>query len=185
MFIAGDWQGREAGDLAPALAGLAGLRLQEAAKQNRHKLSYYTPLLADPAGLLAEARARLAGLGAAVNLVWSVDEAAAVGLLDVLPASAGKLHALAFLAERLELGPARTLFAGDSGNDLEVLAGPFPAVLVANATASVRHQARALAAANGTGGRLYLAEGGWRGLNGNYSAGILEGLAHFLPEYLP
>jgi sucrose-6-phosphatase len=30
--------------------------------------------------------------------------------------------------------------------------------------------------------RLYCAQGGWRGLNGNYGAGILEGVAHFRPD---
>jgi hypothetical protein len=29
---------------------------------------------------------------------------------------------------------------------------------------------------------LYVAQGGYLGMNGNYSAGILEGLAHYWPE---
>ena len=34
----------------------------------------------------------------------------------------------------------------------------------------------------GHGDTLYLAHGGLAGMNGNYSAGILEGVAHFIPE---
>jgi sucrose-6-phosphatase len=30
--------------------------------------------------------------------------------------------------------------------------------------------------------RLYLAEGGFMQMNGNYSAGILEGVAHYHPQ---
>ena len=75
-----------------------------------------------------------------------------------------------------------TLFAGDSGNDLDVLASPIPAVLVANATAEVRAAAHDQAEAHGTTSRLYIARGDFADMNGNYAAGILEGLAHFWPE---
>jgi hypothetical protein len=34
----------------------------------------------------------------------------------------------------------------------------------------------------GTITALYLAQGGFLGMNGNYSAGILEGIAHYHPE---
>jgi hypothetical protein len=30
--------------------------------------------------------------------------------------------------------------------------------------------------------RLYLPRGNFLGMNGNYAAGVLEGLAHFFPE---
>jgi hypothetical protein len=54
-------------------------------------------------------------------------------------------------------------------------------VLVANAHSSVRDKAREMAEIAGHSQRLYLARGGYLGMNGNYSAGILEGLAHFFP----
>jgi hypothetical protein len=73
------------------------------------------------------------------------------------------------------------LFAGDSGNDLTVMASHLPAVLVANASDEVREQALELARRNGLVERLYLARGGFLELNGNYAAGILEGVAHFHP----
>jgi hypothetical protein len=81
--------------------------------------------------------------------------------------------------------PENTVFAGDSGNDLPVLSSGLRAVLVANATDEVRDEARQLSAARGTGDTLYLAQGGFMGMNGNYSAGILEGVAHFLPQSRP
>lgn len=175
--IVADWGGRDHGELAALLRGLPELRLQEAAKQNPCKLSYYAAALDDPGELLARVGERLAASGARVNLVWSVDETSATGLLDVLPAGASKLHALEFLRARLGIPVARSVFAGDSGNDMEVLASGLPAVLVANAQDVVRAEAVARAPA----GSLYLAQGGLLGMNGNYSAGLLEGLVHFIP----
>ena len=42
--------------------------------------------------------------------------------------------------------------------------------------------ARRRAAANGNLAALYLAGGGFMQMNGNYSAGILEGVAHYHPQ---
>lgn len=176
--IAADWMGRDHAELAACLRDTPGLSLQEAAKQSACKLSYYAAALADPSDLLARVAADLAASGARVNLVWSVDETTATGLLDVLPARASKLHALEFLRERLAIPKSRTVFAGDSGNDMEVLTSDIPAVLVANAQETVRAEA----VAGAPGASLYLARGGLFGMNGNYSAGLLEGLVHFLPE---
>lgn len=38
--------------------------------------------------------------------------------------------------------------------------------------------------AAGHGDCLYLTQGGLLGMNGNYSAGVLEGLVHYLPHTL-
>lgn len=179
--IAKDWAGYGHDELAALLAALPNLRLQEASKQAPHKLSYYAEPLADPAVLLVRVRRELAQVAARINLIWSVDETTHTGLLDILPASASKLHALEFLRTSLRIPLECTVFAGDSGNDMEVLTSNIPSVLVANAQNSVRAEALALAMARGHASSLYLAQGGLAGMNGNYSAGILEGVAHFIP----
>ena len=171
-----DWHGLSRDELYRLLSVFPVLRLQEPEKQNRHKLSFYAPLETDVQQLLGGMEARLKQAGIRANLIWSVDEAAAVGLLDVLPASANKLHAIAFLMQQQGFGHENTVFAGDSGNDLDVLKSGIQAVLVTNADAKTKRQA-----ADGAG-CLYIAKGGYLGMNGNYSAGILEGLAHYLPE---
>jgi hypothetical protein len=125
---------------------------------------------------------RLGAEGIAARLVWSIDEPAATGLLDILPARASKLHALEALMLMEGFSPGHTVFCGDSGNDLEVLASPVPAVLVGNAQADVRELALRLARQEGWEDRLYIARGGYLGMNGNYSAGMLEGIAHYHPE---
>jgi len=181
--IARDWHGKGHAELAAALQPVAELDLQEERKQNRFKLSYYLPMEVDPQPVLHRVRMLLEPLGVDANLIWSVDEQAHLGLLDVLPQGASKLHAIEFLQNRLGYADAEVLFAGDSGNDLPVLGSRFPAVLVANASDEVREQARKLAAAGGHPASLYLAVDTGFPLGGDYTAGVLQGLCHFHPGY--
>jgi hypothetical protein len=183
--IAPDWGDCDREHLARLLADITHLYPQEHTRQNRFKLSYYVPLDADTETLDALIEARLAPRGVATNRIWSVDEPAGRGLLDLLPRRANKLHAIEFLQAELVIACEQTLFAGDSGNDLEVLASAIPSVLVANAMPSIAREAIARARAAGQSGRLHLARGGLLGLNGNYSGGILEGVAHFRPDLVP
>jgi sucrose-6F-phosphate phosphohydrolase len=178
-----DWGGMGHAQLRELFRDLPELQLQEASKQNTHKLSFYVPLDADREALLAVMQVRLQKRGVHASLIWSIDEAADIGLLDVLPEHATKLHAIEFLAAQLGFGVHDTLFAGDSGNDLPVLSSAIPSVLVANSSAEVREAAQAQAAAAGNAAALHVAAGGFLGMNGNYSAGILEGMAHFHPAF--
>lgn len=179
--IGADWGGRRHTELRQSLAGLAGLEEQERSRQNRFKLSYLVPAKADTAALEADIRERL-GSGVRARLVWSDDPLAGVGLLDILPAGASKYHAIRALMEQAGFAPDATVFCGDSGNDLEVLTSPLPAVLVANAAPAVRERAIAGAAAQGHEDALYCARGGFLGMNGHYAGGMLEGIAHYHPH---
>lgn len=176
--IADDWRGIGPRDIAAALADIEALSPQAADRQASLKLSFTAPHDADATALTAAVQTRLSALGIAAEAIWSIDETVPLGLLDIVPKSAAKLGAIDFIRQRLGFSPERTLFAGDSGNDLPVLTGPFRAVLVANATEDVRREAVRRAAND----RLHLARGGLFGMNGAYAAGILEGLAHFFPE---
>ena len=181
------WRGRLAADLQPELSTVSpALRLQEPAKQNQFKLSYYAPHDCDATALCDAFVDRLDRLGVPANLIWSVDETVPTGLLDVLPPRADKRHAIEYLAQRLGVPLAHCLFAGDSGNDLAVLTSPIPGILVANATAGVRAAAARATATNGNDAALYLADGEAApfGMNGNYAAGVLEGIGHFHPQLL-
>jgi sucrose-6F-phosphate phosphohydrolase len=175
--IAPDWRGLSHDQLHALLSGFPALALQEQEKQNRHKLSFYVPLNADAQKLIEDMNAQLLQAGIKANLIWSVDELAGTGLLDILPASANKLHAIHFLMQQQGFRHENTVFSGDSGNDLDVLLSDIPAVLVANADDEVKSQA-----AKAHPKTLYLARGGYLGMNGNYSAGILEGVAHYRPD---
>lgn len=184
QHIGQDWQHLSRDALFRVFASVRELRLQEMSKQNTWKLSYYFNLQNDQFELDKALRQLLINKKVPANLVWSIDEPAGIGLLDILPPRADKYHALSFLCELLDIGQDEVLYAGDSGNDLPLLASAFPSVLVANALPGVREEAQRLALIEGNEDRLYLAQGGYLGMNGNYSAGILEGLAHFFPQSL-
>lgn len=211
--IAPDWHGFTHDDLCRLLSIFPVLRLQPQAQQNRYKLSYHVALAEDAPNLIRAVDTCLKEAQVQANLIWSIDEPARLGLFDVLPASANKLHAIRFLMQQngcqddVNCGDQSgqkdssnqrnssnqsepsthsdnncrngmyTLFAGDSGNDLDVLLSGIPAVLVANADAQVKSQV-----ASADPNTLYVARGGYLGMNGNYSAGILEGVAHYHPE---
>lgn len=180
--IAKDWGGKTHADLKALAADIPSLRMQERSKQNAYKLSFYVPLHNDRNALSAMIEARLKASGVTARLIWSTDEPAGIGLLDILPARASKYHALEALMKLHGFSRSNTVFCGDSGNDIEVLISPIPSVLVANSQVQVQELASKLAKDNGHTMQLYIARGGFGGMNGNYSAGILEGIAHYHPE---
>ncbi len=181
--IDGDWRGHTHQQLSELLSDIPLLQLQERDKQNQHKLSFYVPLHADHDVLLMQVEQRLIEAGVYASLIWSIDEPADIGLLDLLPRGANKLHAVRFLQQQLGYSDDELIFCGDSGNDLEVMASAIRSVLVANASSEVKEMANAQATAAGHEQTLYIATGALTGMNGNYSAGILEGVCHYSPTY--
>ncbi len=182
--ISADWNGNSAVQLAELLAGFKQLKLQEADRQNTYKLSYYVPLSVDYSSLVKKIKASFQANSILANIIWSIDELKATGLLDILPASANKRHAIKFLMQCLKFSYAETVFAGDSGNDVDVLSSEINAVLVANASDEVKNIAMHQAKKTNNLESLYIAQGiePFNIMNGNYSAGILEGVLHYIPE---
>ncbi len=184
--IGKDWNGLTRDGIAALLIDHSSreLWLQPPEKQNTHKLSYFTEPDIDSKKLTEDLNTVLQANSVSANLIWSRDEAENCGLLDILPASANKLEAIRFLIEQEGIEERRTVFAGDSGNDLDALTSGLQAILVKNAADDVRRQAVAAVERNKMSDRLYLASGDLFSLNGNYSSGVIEGLAHFFPEIL-
>ena len=180
--IARDWNGRNHAELKNVLGQFIELKLQEESKQSEYKLSYYLPMSSDHEKIVGKAKKELEELGVKASLVLSIDEQAEVGLLDILPQNATKLHAILFLQQQLRYDLARTIFSGDSGNDLLVLGSHINSVLVANAHPEIQKQALELARQNGNKDSLYLATENNFSLGGNYSAGVVQGVVHYLPE---
>lgn len=177
------WGGYSHAQISALLNKTDGLMLQEPSKQNTCKLSYYTDYRVNQEQLLTPIQKILTQHDIAASLIWSIDEIAETGLLDVLPANATKRHALEFLQQQLGYQLSEVVFAGDSGNDLPVLASHIPSVLVANASKDVKQEAESLAASQGNSEALYIAESNALAMNGNYSAGVLAGVWHFQPDF--
>jgi len=161
------------------LQNVNDLHLQEAPKQNIHKLSYYIIPYASLPETKTAVKKSLEPDYPPVKLVWSRDAESGYGLLDILPAYAGKLDAVRFLIEREGIAQDRVVFAGDSGNDLDILHSDIRGIIVANADPEIKNRARS-AVKDPT--RLYIADGRLENLSGNYSAGVIEGILHYFPE---
>jgi HAD superfamily hydrolase (TIGR01484 family) len=180
--ISRSWQGRTADAIRKLLHDREDLQLQEPEAQGEYKLSYFAAPDLDHGRVIQEIQDKLRPAAVKSSVIWSVDETTGTGLLDILPERATKLHAVKFLMKRVGVDERRMVYAGDSGNDLPVLTSGLQAVLVANAIPEVRDQAVTEIQNRGCPERLYVARGGFLGMNGNYAAGILEGLAHFAPK---
>lgn len=153
-YIRHQWR-RE--DLAKALRGMRGLRLQRKFEQSEFKLSYH----ANPEKMppLEEIQKHLHALNLHANLIFSHGK-----FLDVLPERASKGHALRYLAYKWGLPLKRFLVAGDSGNDLKMMTGDTLGVIVSNhseelSTLRDEHQ-------------VYFAQT-------PHARGILEGIAYY------
>ena len=182
QHIGKDWKDLTGQDLSQLLEGLDELQLQEPEKQSRYKLSYYADSTVDHRRLVDRIYRRLQNKGIAAAVVWSVDEAREMGLIDILPKHATKLHAIKFFLKMQRISEDLAVFAGDSGNDMDALTSGLRAILVKNATEDVREEALEILSKKQMADRLYLARGDFLGMNGNYTAGVLEGLAYFFPQ---
>jgi len=181
--IDSDWNGKNRQQIEMLLTDIPGLRLQETGKQNTHKLSYYVSLFDKKGKILPLISERLNENDVNASLIWSVDEPKSIGLLDVLPRNGTKLHAIDFLRRYLDYSLNEVIFAGDSGNDLPVMESSIPSVMVANAAKDVKLSAIKQAELQGNQKSLYIATGKDANNNGNYSAGVLEGICYFAPVF--
>ena len=177
-----DWPGFARKQIAETLKDFGELVPQEPERQGSYKLSYYLPIGFELEKLRSKITSKHEERGVHSCLIYSVDPQTQQGLLDVMPLRATKLHAVEFLMKQLGITAANTVFAGYSGNDMPILTSSVPSVLVANADPDIIEEARSCSIEKGTSEFLYLAKGNFLGMNGNYSAGILEGLAHYHPE---
>ena len=180
--ISGDWQYKTQTDLVNFFADFDHIKLQEISKQGLHKLSYYVSLNAELEPIVTKIEAKLEAEKIQANIIWSIDEKAHVGLLDILPLSANKYHAIAYLMKSQNFTLDNTIFSGDSGNDLDVLMSPIKSILVGNAHLDVKEKIQSAMNQVGLKDSIYIAQGKSSKLNGNYSAGILEGIFHYFPD---
>lgn len=181
--IAPDWAGKSWEEVHLLFSDVSGITLQEANLQSPFKVSYYADEKTDHKALRDRMYAIAQEHGLSIELLWSVDPQKHKGLLDVLPKSATKLHALQFVREHMfNIPPERTVFCGDSGNDIPALISGLNAVMVKNTNEETQREVMVTAKEKGITENIYTAQGDFLGMNGNYAAGVLEGLAHFFPE---
>lgn len=159
-----------------AVMDIPGLREQEPEHCGPFKQSYYVEH-ADHENTLAAVAAQIEGRFDEVT-IYSFDSQAEVGLLDFLPNSATKQTALEYVTRELGVNKSDVVFCGDSGNDVFPLTAGFSGVLVRNADAQLVAEVRPAMAANPEL-PVYFAKGGYQGLNGYYTGGVIEGAHHY------
>jgi sucrose-6F-phosphate phosphohydrolase len=159
-----------------SVAGVDGLSEQEREHCGPFKQSYYVDHERSELVLKAVDE-RVRGRFDEV-IVYSFDSQSGKGLLDFLPHSATKQTALEYIADELGASKPDVVFCGDSGNDIFPLTAGFSGVLVRNADEQLVTRVRQAADAH-PGLRLYFAQGGFRGLNGFYTSGVIEGAYHY------
>lgn len=136
-----------------ALTPCEFLSPQSDEEQLPYKVSYFMPRRPAYSERLREALSRLPF---ACETIVSHNE-----YLDIAPRPGGKGGAVAHLIARWQLSAARTVAAGDSGNDVNMLDNAWPAIIVRNGW---RHLAELRTRRN-----VYFA-------SAKYAAGVLEGL---------
>ena len=166
----------DANALRDAVAGVNGMREQEAEHLNQFKQSYYVEHERNEE-ILREVDQLVKGKFDEV-IVYSFDSQDGKGLLDFLPASATKQTALEYVAEEFGCPKQEVVFCGDSGNDIFPLTAGFSGVLVRNADDQLVANVKK-AMDDNPGLRAYFAKGGFKGLNGNYTSGVIEGAYHY------
>ena len=168
-----EWNGDA---IRSALSGIEGLTEQEREHCGPFKQSYYVDHDRRET-ILQTVNERVKGRFDEV-IVYSYDSRSGKGLLDLLPQSATKQTALEYIADEFGARREDVVFCGDSGNDVFPLTAGFSGVLVRNAddqlVASVR-----LAAEESPQLQVYFARGDFKGLNGYYTSGVIEGAYHY------
>jgi sucrose-6F-phosphate phosphohydrolase len=159
-----------------AVAGIDGMREQESEHQNQFKQSYYVEHDKKHA-VLKRVDELVKGRFDEV-IIYSFDSQDGKGLLDFLPASATKQTALEYVAEEFGAAKGDVVFCGDSGNDIFPLTAGFCGVLVRNADEQLVANVK-MAMDEDPGLKVYFAKGDFRGLQGYYTSGVIEGAYHY------
>lgn len=159
-----------------AISRIDGIREQEPEHQNQFKQSYYVEHEKKD-NILNEINNRIKGKFDEV-IIYSFDSQKGNGLIDFLPNSATKQTALEYIAKEFGIPKEEVVFCGDSGNDISPLTAGFLGVLVKNADDQLVENVKNAMKENPEL-KVYFAKGNFKGLNGYYTSGVIEGAYHY------
>lgn len=166
----------DAGAIREAVLDIDGLTEQEPEHCGPFKQSYYVDHDRREE-VLERVDQRIRGHFDEV-VIYSFDSLSGKGLLDFLPQSATKQTALEYVSREVGANKADVVFCGDSGNDIFPLTAGFAGVLVRNADEQLVAEVRQAVEKNPEL-KAYFATGGFKGLNGYYTSGVIEGAYHY------
>ena len=163
-------------EIKKALSTINGLKEQDKEHLNQFKQSYFVDLKKKDE-ILAKVDEYIKGKFDEV-IIYSFDSQDNKGLLDILPLSATKQTSLEYVAIKYKTKKSDIVFCGDSGNDILPLTAGFCGVLVKNADDQLVQNVNKAMSSNSSL-KVYFAKGGFMGLNGNYTSGVIEGAFHY------
>lgn len=164
-YLASSGFNREA--IKAELEDMEGVSLQEEEVQSEFKLSYYTDLGKKEKSTLFAIEEILEEIPG--KLIYSEDQRRRVGLIDIVPRVGGKVGAIKFLSREVGADMKEVVYAGDSGNDIDIFNAGFKGILVGNASPKIKKAFR------NEQSRVYVA-------NDKFCQGVIEGLEHFLEK---
>jgi HAD superfamily hydrolase (TIGR01484 family) len=113
--IAPDFNGNTGKEVLSWFEAIDGISPQETEKQGDFKTSFYYELDQDVSKIQEQIRVIIEQKGGNMVVVPSIDHVKNIGLIDILPASATKEHALRFLVNLLGIPNDSVLYCGDTG----------------------------------------------------------------------
>jgi hydroxymethylpyrimidine pyrophosphatase-like HAD family hydrolase len=177
--LAKQWKGITNEDILVKLETITEIRPQAKATSNTYKQSF----LADPNIKSSVIKQKIKNKLSSIphSITYSVDVSRNIAQIDIMPPKANKKAALQFLLKKLMIDSSEVITSGDTGNDLSMLTGPYRSILVANAGEEVKKDYVKLAKKKGISSRIFIAKT-TKEKNGNYAAGIVQGLEHHLEK---
>lgn len=120
-----------------------GVRRQPDREQGEFKRSFSVERGIDVRATARILQSALEQTGLRCSVLASTDPLTQEGLLDLLPPRVSKATVVEYLMRARSLPPESVMFAGDSGNDLAALCGPWRGILVGNARSDLHARVRA------------------------------------------
>ena len=174
-----DWKHYKRKDVAKILEDVKEIWEQPKPVLNDYKESYYYKLGVDADKLDKKIYTKLKKKGIKAVIITSTDVNRKIGMLDVVPYTGTKMAALNYLMKKLKVKKKNVLYCGDSGNDLLPMTSGVKGVLVKNASDRTKERLKKIVQRKKLGSKVTIAEGGFKGFNGNYVAGIIEAAHKF------
>ncbi|WP_162026360.1 MULTISPECIES: HAD-IIB family hydrolase [unclassified Lentimonas] len=151
------------------LSHIAGLNAQDSEHQGLFKISYYCRITLLEQ-LIHQVNGKLKQLNLPYHCMGSIDPFENRGLLDILPTSVDKSHAIDWLTTHANFSSEEVVYAGDSGNDYAALCA-FKSILVGNASDGLAEQV-IKSKAHSAAKTFYHAKG-------FATSGVVEGCKHY------
>ncbi|MCL5419842.1 MAG: HAD-IIB family hydrolase [Candidatus Marsarchaeota archaeon] len=176
-FLRNIWPSGTSDALLRSVSAIRGVKKQGEGVQSEFKCSFYLSV-SRKGQALEELHHRLDKMKVRYTVILSKGKEDRM-LMDILPRGASKRRAVETLRKRLGIRSHDTIFAGDSGNDIDMLTSNINTIVVNNAESQLKHTILRKTRKKSTFPTLYLSKGRYGCCSGNDVCGVLEGALHF------